>query len=201
VQESVISEVSDRALPTTVSWPVALILATLTGTGWFLACTPHDLYLLAWICAVPLLFAIDRAPTFRQAALTGWWAGIVAYCGGFYWIVAVLQRFAGLSLSLSVLLFAAFCLYQGSIVLFFAMCLRALRRRTAAPLALLAALLMAICEWLIPQVFPCGLFITQAWHPLLIQIAEITGPFGVTALLMLVMSALSVTQRVKAGRK
>jgi apolipoprotein N-acyltransferase len=43
---------------------------------------------------------------------------------------------------------------------------------------------------LIPQVFPSGQWISQAWHPLVIQIAELTGPLGVTALLMLVNGAL-----------
>ena len=49
---------------------------------------------------------------------------------------------------------------------------------------------MAACEFLVPQIFPCGQWITQAWHPLVIQIAEITGPWGVTALLMMVNGAL-----------
>jgi apolipoprotein N-acyltransferase len=42
----------------------------------------------------------------------------------------------------------------------------------------------------VPQLFPCGQWISQAWHPLVIQIAELTGPFGVTALLMVVNGAL-----------
>ena len=41
-----------------------------------------------------------------------------------------------------------------------------------------------------PQIFPCGQWITQAWHPLVIQIAELTGPWGVTALLMMVNGAI-----------
>ena len=41
-----------------------------------------------------------------------------------------------------------------------------------------------------PQVFPCGQWISQAWHPLVIQITELTGPLGVTALLMLVNGAV-----------
>ena len=57
-------------------------------------------------------------------------------------------------------------------------------------MALLAPLAMAICEFVVPQLFPCGQWITQAWHPLVIQITELTGPIGVTALLMMVNGAL-----------
>ncbi len=57
-------------------------------------------------------------------------------------------------------------------------------------MTLLAPLVMAGCEFVIPQLFPCGQWITQAWHPLIIQIAELTGPLGVTALLMTVNGAL-----------
>jgi apolipoprotein N-acyltransferase len=57
-------------------------------------------------------------------------------------------------------------------------------------MVLLAPLGMALCEFIVPQIFPCGQWITQAWHPLVIQIAELTGPYGVTALLMVVNGAL-----------
>jgi apolipoprotein N-acyltransferase len=57
-------------------------------------------------------------------------------------------------------------------------------------MVLLAPLVMAGCEFIVPQIFPCGQWITQAWHPLVIQITELTGPLGVTALLMLVNGAL-----------
>ena len=57
-------------------------------------------------------------------------------------------------------------------------------------MTLLAPIGMAACEFLVPQIFPCGQWITQAWHPLVIQIAELTGPWGVTALLMMVNGAL-----------
>jgi apolipoprotein N-acyltransferase len=49
---------------------------------------------------------------------------------------------------------------------------------------------MVCCEFVVPVLFPFGLWITQAWHPLVIQIAELTGPRGVTALLLLVNGAL-----------
>ena len=57
-------------------------------------------------------------------------------------------------------------------------------------MALLVPPVMVACEFVVPQIFPSGQWITQAWHPLVIQIAELTGPLGVTALLMAVNGAL-----------
>ena len=44
-------------------------LATLSGCLWFLAVTPFDLSALAWVAAVPMLLAVDWAPTFKQALI------------------------------------------------------------------------------------------------------------------------------------
>ena len=178
------------AADTFFPFPTGLALASLSGVLWFLACTPYDLSALGWIAAVPLLFAVDRAPTLRQALLLGWWAGMVENAGGFYWIVQVLERFASLPLIASLAIFAAFCAYQGVVLLLFTLIARLIRTRSVVPFALLAPLLIAVCEWLLPELFPYGRFITQAWHPSVIQVAELTGPYGVSALLMLVNGAL-----------
>src|ERR1700733_908604 len=68
-------------------------LATVSGCLWFLACTPFDLSGLAWVAAVPMLLAVDRAPTLKTALLLGWWAGVVETAGGFYWLIDTTQRF------------------------------------------------------------------------------------------------------------
>jgi apolipoprotein N-acyltransferase len=172
------------------AFPVSLALASLSGVLWFLACTPYDLSALGWIAAVPMFVAIDRAPTLRQALFVGWWAGIVENAGGFHWVVQVLERFASLPLIAALAIFAMFCAYQGLVLLLFTLATRLIRARREVPFALLAPLLIAVCEWLLPELFPYGRFITQAWHPLVIQVAELTGPYGISALLMLVNGAL-----------
>ena len=55
----------------------ALALCTLSGCLWFLAVTPFDFSLLAWIAAVPMLMAVDGTTSFRRAVFFGWWAGFV----------------------------------------------------------------------------------------------------------------------------
>src|ERR1700694_753606 len=165
-------------------------LATLSGCLWFLAVTPFDLSALAWVAAVPMLLAVDRGPTFKQALFLGWWAGVVETAGGFYWLIDVMQRFAGFPWWACAPVLLVFCAARAIIFLLFTAVISAIRRRRRVPMTLLAPLVMVSCELVVPQLFPCGQWISQAWHPLVIQIAELTGPSGVTALLMLVNGAL-----------
>lgn len=169
---------------------IGLGLVTFSGCLWFLACTPFDLSYLAWIAAVPMLLAVDRAQTYRQALLLGWWAGVVETAGGFYWLIDVMQRFADFPWIVAAFVFFLFCAARALIFLIFTAVVCAIRRRRRIPMTVLAPIVMVGCEFVVPQIFPCGQWIMQAWHPLVIQIAELTGPWGVTALLMMVNGAL-----------
>jgi apolipoprotein N-acyltransferase len=168
----------------------ALLLCSLSGTLWFLAVTPFDFSFLAWFAAVPMLWGVDRAPTFRQALIVGWWAGVVETAGGFYWLIDVMQRFADFPWIGAAAVFVVFCAARALIFLLFSGFVFGIRRRTRLPMTLLAPVVMVGCELVVPQIFPCGQWISQAWNPLVIQISELTGPFGVTALLMLINGAL-----------
>jgi apolipoprotein N-acyltransferase len=147
-----------------------------------------------------LAAAADPAPTFRRALLFGWWAGVVETGGGFYWLIDVTQRFAEFPWPAAAAVFLVFCAARALIFLLFTAAVHAIRRHRRVPMALLAPLAMASCELLVPQLFPCGQWITQAWHPLVIQVSELTGPLGVTALLMVVNGALyDLLARDRAG--
>jgi apolipoprotein N-acyltransferase len=165
-------------------------LVTVSGCLWFLACAPFDLSALAWIAALPMLLAIERAPTLGRALFLGWWAGVVETAGGFYWLIEVMQRFADFPWFAAVLVLLLICAARALIFLLFTGIVCSIRRGRRVPMTLLAPIAMAGCEFLIPQLFPCGQWISQAWHPLIIQITELTGPLGVTALLMTVNGAL-----------
>ena len=176
-------------------------LVTLSGCLWFLAVTPFDLSALAWIAAVPMLLAVDRAATFKQALFLGWWAGVVETGGGFYWLIDVTRRFADFPWWAAALVFLVFCAARALIFLLFTAIVRGIRERRRVPMTVLGPIVMVSCELVVPQLFPCGQWISQAWQPLVIQIAELTGPLGVTALLMMVNGALyDVTVDGRAAR-
>jgi apolipoprotein N-acyltransferase len=179
----------------------ALGLATLSGCLWFLSVTPFDFSILAWIAAVPMLLAIDKAGSYRRALFLGWWAGVVETGGGFYWLIDVMRRFADFPWLGAVAVFLLFCAARAIIFLLFTAAVCAIRKRVHVPMTILAPIGMVSSELLVPQLFPCGQWISQAWNPLVIQISELTGPLGVTALLMLVNGALyDLWQNPRAAR-
>jgi apolipoprotein N-acyltransferase len=67
---------------------------------------------------------------------------------------------------------------------------RLARLRPAPPMALAAPLAMVAIEIVVPQMFPFYLGISQAWVPVVIQIADLTGPVGVTFVMLCVTGGL-----------
>jgi apolipoprotein N-acyltransferase len=168
----------------------ALGLSTLSGCLWFLSVTPFDFSLLAWVAAVPMFMAVERAGSFRRALFFGWWAGLIETAGGFYWLIDVMRRFADFPWIGAALVFLLFCATRAIIFLLFTAAVVPIRKRLRVPMTLLGPIGMVSCELLVPQLFPCGRWISQAWNPLVIQISELTGPLGVTALLMMINGSL-----------
>ncbi len=78
-----------------------------------------------------------------------------------------------------------FCLYQGVTCLLFGIVTYRIRRQSNLPMTFLASVIFVTFEWLVPLLFPWYLAITQAQHPGLIQIADLTGPLGISALLLI----------------
>jgi apolipoprotein N-acyltransferase len=170
--------------------PAYLISASLSGIMWFLACPRFDIWPLAWVAMLPSLFAIERASTIRQATFLAWWTGFVGNIGGFYWIIGVLQRFGNFSLVTATALFIVMCAYQALRFLLFGWVFRTIRCNTRLPAAVVAPVVMVTVEVCVPFIFPYYLAITQAWQTHVIQIADLTGPLGVTALLLMINGAL-----------
>jgi apolipoprotein N-acyltransferase len=173
-----------------LEFPGVWALSTVSGCLWFLAVSPFDFSWLAWVAAIPMFAAIERADSMRRALFVGWWAGLVETAGGFYWLIDVMQRFAEFPWIAAAAIFFLFCAARALIFLLFTAVVRDMRRRHRLPMTLLGPMVMAACEFAVPQIFPCGQWISQAWNPHVIQITELTGPPGVTALLMLVNGAL-----------
>jgi apolipoprotein N-acyltransferase len=157
-------------------------IAVASGALFVLATAPIDLWPLAWLMLVPTLWLIDRAPTVRRAAAWAWLSGATASVGGFHWIADLLVRQGGLPVPLGWLGLLLLSAYQGLMFFFAARAIRAMRGR-GWPMALAAPLALVTVELCLPLIFPYGLFITQAPVLPVIQIAELTGPLGVTALL------------------
>lgn len=159
-------------------------LAAASGLLLFAAFPPLDLGALAWIALVPLLLAIDGLPPPR-AFLAGWIAGGVAFLS----IVAWMRVFGFLA-------WVLLGVYLGLYVGVFA----ALHRWMAAGrapwvAAWTAALLWTVLEYLRAigaTGFPWALLgLTQYRAPAVIQVAKVTGVYGVSFLVALAGGSLA----------
>lgn len=185
-----------------------IVLCVLAGTLLFLACADFDVWPLAWVGLLPLLVVLldgDGQPRTKHAFLYGMVTGLFANGGGFYWIVGLLMRFGGLPFVAAAPLFLLLIAYQALTFGLFATLLCRLRAHIGVKVTWLAPLVWVACELCVPYVFPWYLSITQAWVPTVIQIADITGPLGVSFLLVLSSAALfdlfHALLRAKPGRR
>jgi apolipoprotein N-acyltransferase len=168
-------------------------LSALAGTLLFLACADFDIWPLAWFGLVPLLavlFDHEGVPRVRRPFFYGFVCGLLANGGGFYWIVGLLMRFGHMPFVAAAPIFLLLVAYQALTFAIFASLLCRLRAHIDVSITWLAPLCWVACELCVPYIFPWYLAITQAWVPPVIQIADITGPLGVSFLLVLSSGAI-----------
>jgi apolipoprotein N-acyltransferase len=170
---------------------VRLGLSLLAAVLLFASVPTFGLWPLMWIAVVPELLVALRASTPKRAFFYGWLTGGVAHGFAFYWMDGLLERFGHMSPIESLPIMALLIAYQGLAFAFFSWGVRRAWQRTGWPLAVLAPLVMVAVELLMPQIFPYYLAISQAFVPPVIQIADLTGPLGVTALMMVTGGALA----------
>ena len=182
-----------------------LLLCVLAGTLLFLACADFDIWPLAWIGMVPLLWVLldgEGQTRTQHPFLYGMATGLVANGGGFYWIVGLLMRFGHMPFLAALPLFLLLVAYQAITFGIFASLLCRLRSQLGVRVTYLAPLCWVACELCVPYVFPWYLAITQAWVPAVIQVADVTGPLGVSFLLVLCSGALfDLSHAVGKSRK
>lgn len=163
------------------------LFAALSGGMLALSFPKPALWPLAWIAFVPLLVAIGRKSP-RQAGVLGFMAGTVAYAGILYWLNIVMVSFGHLPVAVSVCLYLVLTAYLS---LFPAAAAWGMRRGE----------LMGISPMMSFPVLWVGLEYLRAfaltgfpWASLgysqygllhLIQIADLTGVYGISFLVAL----------------
>jgi apolipoprotein N-acyltransferase len=173
-------------MPGNVSTRAALAVAS--GLTLALSFPKFDLGFAAWVAFVPLLYAIEGEPP-RRVFAYAWIQGLACYVASIYWVVITLHNFAGVPLVLAVipmfLLAAVMALYTGAA--FYAA--EFVTTRLDLPIVLTLPLAWTALEWIrtyFPIGFPWNLLGYVAYQNLnLIQFAEFTGVYGVSALIVL----------------
>jgi len=162
-------------------------LSIASGLALALAFPKIDLSLFAWVAFIPLFYAIE-GETLRRVFLWGWLAGFAFFVGSMYWIAIPLHDFADVRMPIAILpmllLAAVLALYSGIAVWTGAFCARRLR----IPMVATMPVAWAAVEWVrtyFPIGFPWNLLGYAAYNYLtIIQFAEITGVYGISALII-----------------
>ena len=164
----------------------------LSGLLYWLSIPATDMYWLAWVCLAPCLLIANFAPRGMviAASLIG---GLVAATGRVYWITETLQTFGALPFSIALLTNGLLIFYLALYPLcFFYICSR--MRFNSTGFAWAAASLWVLLEWAQTWVitgFPWELLGYSLYlnRPLL-QLASLTGVYGLSFLIVLVNAAV-----------
>jgi apolipoprotein N-acyltransferase len=162
-------------------------LAVISGLLLAAAFPKVDLSLLAWVAFVPLLYAIEGEPT-RRVMLYAWLQGFAGYVASVYWIAITLHNFTSLNVyeAIAPMLLLAAVLALFTAASFGIAAYSAPRLRI--PIVIVLPIVWTGFEWLrtyFPIGFPWNLLGYTAYQNLeLIQFAEFTGVYGVSALIV-----------------
>lgn len=163
----------------------ALVIAS--GLALALAFPKSDVSLLAWVAFVPFFYAVEGEPL-KNVFWWGWLQGLACYVGSLYWVVITLNEFAGVNFVLSLI---PMLLLAGVVGIFTATSMWAgefCARRLRLPIVVTMPIAWAAVE-LFRTYFPIGfpwnlLGETQYRNLGLIQFAEFTGTYGISALII-----------------
>ena len=147
-----------------------------------------QLWPLAWVAFVPLLWSLAQAPTPRAATRLGIVAGLTTNLPAFYWLVYTIHVFGGFSYPIAIFFYASLTVFTAVQFVLFAL---AWQRTGPGPLALAAPLLWVSLEFLFPNLFPWRMAHCQLRVPVLLQIGDLTGPYGLSFVMVWVSAALA----------
>lgn len=164
------------ALPAAVPWKI-LALPAVGGVVSAAVFLDFRLHPLMWVAFVPLLWALPEAKTRRDAIRIGAVAGIFTNIPAFYWLVYTMHVFGGFPYPVSAFFYVCLSAYTSCQFVLFAL---GMHRLGPGPLGLSAPLLWVPLEFLYPQIFPWRLANSQFPVPVLTQIGDVTGPFGLS---------------------
>ncbi len=170
------------------------MLAAISGILLFLSFPKFDQGWLAWFALVPLMLALRRAQ-WRAGLVLGFTTGLIHNLGMMYWTVYVMHVYGMVPLVEAILILI---LLAGVMSLYTAAFAGGLCRLVRRPwqLAVLAPALWVTLEWLRGWLFtgfPWELLgYSQYDHVWVIQIADLAGVLGISALIVFANAVLSL---------
>lgn len=168
-----------------------VVLATLSAIFYFVGFCGFDQFYLAWFCFVPLLWAIDdpRVKS-REAFAYGWLFGTMTILGGYTWLTTMIETFGGFSFLSATGILVLFSAAHGLLWAIWITFVHYLSVVRNISMLWTVPMILVVCEWLFPSLFPTYLANTQYRQLLLIQSADLFGPFGLTFILALASATI-----------
>jgi len=151
-----------------------------------------SLYPLAWVAFIPLLWTLTRVRTRRQAFWAGAVAGLATNIPAFHWLVYTMHVFGGFPYAVALFFYACLSAYSAFQFVLFALGMRLLG---GGPLALTAPVLWVVLEFIYPNLFPWRMAHTQFLVLPLIQIGDLTGPLGLSFVIVWFSAGVAVLLR------
>ncbi len=176
-----------------------LLFSILSGILLILCFPNVDLEFLAWFAFVPLLYAVEGKglwSSFKYGFLTGF----ISFLGILYWIVVAVHTYGNVPLILSVLILLLLVAYLSLFIGAFTFLYRFIQIRLEFQTVLLAPFLWVSLEYLrsfFLTGFPwASLAYSQYINLPFIQMAEITGIYGPSFVILMVNATLyTILQR------
>ena len=176
---------------TMARWRI-LILPIVTGALVAAPWLDFALFPLAWVSFVPLLWALAHAHDRRQTLWIGFVAGLATNVPAFYWLVYTISVFGGFPYVLAVFFYACLSAFTALQFVLFAAAFRALG---FGPLGLTAPVVWVALELLFPNLFAWRMGNSQLQVPLLMQVGDLTGPYGLSFVIVWFNAGLAIALR------
>jgi apolipoprotein N-acyltransferase len=170
------------------SLPPAIALAIVGGAAIAASFLDFSLWLVAWLAFVPILVALDAPLGKRPAAAIGFAAGMATNVPAFFWLVHTIHVFGGFPMSVSLGFYLVLSMFASLEFVVFALLLR---RTGLGPAAVCPAVFWVTLEFFFPNLFPWRLANAERDVPVLLQIGDVTGPFGLSFVMLSASGAIA----------
>ena len=181
--------------------PRHLLAASASAACIVLSFPPFDIAVLVFVAWVPLLWVCLRV-TAWQSFFWGWYVGAALTALGFYFIPDVLQVYGGLPFGAAVIGHVLFSAFQGVGIGIFAGLARWLAGTRHRALLFVAPVTYVVAELAVREVYIFPWYLGSCTYSLLwfVQMADIFGGFGLTALVVFINAViLHAWMSVRAG--
>jgi len=173
-----------------------LLLASLGGLAIAASFLEFSLWPLAWVAFTPILLSLYGAQSLSRTIGLGVAAGLATNVPAFWWLVHTIHVFGGFPLWVSAIFYVGLSLYSS---LEFVLLALAIRAAGVGPAALYPAIFWVTLEFLYPSLFPWRMANCQLQVPMLLQVGDLTGPFGLSLCMVWTSAALAAAMRKGIG--